>query len=96
MCCSAVIPWAVESWAEYEIRVFAKEGVVEKYANTEHALCVLNHRGDLDWMIGWVFIERIGMLGVSCLLQCMSLCDNVHLFVFSKTMTLFCKFDGFS
>ena len=59
-----VIPWALESWAEYEIRVFAKNGDVKKYANTEHALCVLNHRGDLDWMIGWVFIERIGMLGV--------------------------------
>ena len=39
--------------------------MVEKYANSEHALCVLNHRGDLDWMIGWVLIERIGMLGVS-------------------------------
>ena len=61
---SPVIPWALESWAEYEIRVFAKNGEVEKYANTEHALCVLNHRGDLDWMIGWVFIERVGMLGV--------------------------------
>ena len=61
---SPVIPWALESWAEYEIRVFAKNGDVKKYANTEHALCVLNHRGDLDWIIGWVFIERIGMLGV--------------------------------
>ena len=60
-----VIPWAIESWAEYDIRVFAKEGEVQKYANKEHALCVLNHRGDLDWMIGWVFIERMGMLGVS-------------------------------
>ena len=28
-------------------------------------MCVLNHRGDLDWMIGWVLIERMGMLGVS-------------------------------
>ena len=44
--------------------MFTKNGEVKKYGNTEHALCVLNHRGDLDWMIGWVFIERIGMLGV--------------------------------
>ena len=36
-----------------------------KYKNTEHALCILNHRGDLDWMIGWCIIDRIGMLGVS-------------------------------
>ena len=45
--------------------MYAKEGDLEKYANSEHALCVLNHRGDLDWMIGWVLIERMGMLGVS-------------------------------
>ena len=45
--------------------MFANEGGIEKYANSEHALCVLNHRGDLDWMIGWVLIERVGMLGVS-------------------------------
>ncbi len=62
---SPVIPWALESWAEYDIRVFAKEGLFETFANQEHALCILNHRGDLDWMIGWVFIERSGMLGVS-------------------------------
>ena len=48
--------------------MFAKEGDLEKYANTEHALCVLNHRGDLDWMIGWVLIERAGMLGVSLMI----------------------------
>ncbi|XP_064405458.1 1-acyl-sn-glycerol-3-phosphate acyltransferase gamma-like [Halichondria panicea] len=58
-----IIPWALESWAEYDIRVFAKEGLFETFANQEHALCILNHRGDLDWMIGWVFIERSGMLG---------------------------------
>lgn len=65
LCAHSVLPWALESWAEYDIKVFAKEGDLEKYANSEHALCVLNHRGDLDWMIGWVLIERIGMLGVS-------------------------------
>ena len=39
--------------------------MIKKYQNSEHAICVLNHRGDLDWMIGWVMIERAGMLGVS-------------------------------
>ena len=37
----------------------------KKYQNTEHAMVILNHRGDIDWMIGWVLIERAGMLGVS-------------------------------
>ena len=60
-----VLPWAMQRWANYDIRLFAKEALVHTYANKEHALCVLNHHGDLDWMIGWCLIERIGMLGVS-------------------------------
>ena len=64
---SPVVPWAVQSWANYDIRIFAnKANIAEQYANTEHAICVLNHRGDMDWMIGWCFIERGGMLGVIC------------------------------
>lgn len=55
----------MESWAEYDIKLYGDEEVIEKFGNTEHALAVLNHRGDLDWMIGWVIIDRIGMLGVS-------------------------------
>ena len=60
-----MIPWALQSWANYDIRVFAKDLDIHMYADTEHALCLLNHRGDLDWMIGWCLIERLGMLGVS-------------------------------
>ena len=37
---------------------------MERYQNTEHAIVVLNHPGDLDWMIGWTVIDRVGMLGV--------------------------------
>ena len=59
-----VFPWALESWASYNIKVYGDPDST-KYRNIEHAFCVINHRGDLDWMIGWVLIERIGMLGVS-------------------------------
>jgi len=60
------LPWALESWAGYTINVYGDVDAIKKHKNTEHAICVLNHRGDLDWMIGWVMIERVGMLGVSC------------------------------
>lgn len=60
----SVVPWALESWAGYNIRLFCEDDVM-KYKNTEHALCVLNHSGDLDWMVGWCIIDRMGMLGVS-------------------------------
>ena len=62
-CFSAVIPWTLESWAEYDIRAFGSDYDVG-HANKEHALVTMNHRGDLDWMIGWVIIDRLAMLGV--------------------------------
>ena len=49
--------------------MYGDPDVIKKYHNTEHAFCIINHRGDLDWMIGWVIIERIGMLGVSYLIE---------------------------
>ena len=73
------MPWTLESWAEYDIRVFGDhthDNITTYNAmNTEHALVVLNHRGDLDWMIGWVLIDRMGMLGVSgCVWGCVGVC----------------------
>lgn len=60
-----MIPWALESWANYEIEIYSDIEDPEKFANKESAIVVMNHPGDLDWMIGWVVINRIGMLGVS-------------------------------
>ena len=60
----AVVPWAVQRWANYTIRLYTPEENPEGIANTEHAVVVLNHPGDLDWMIGWSVIDRFGMLGV--------------------------------
>lgn len=62
----AVIPFAIQTWARYDIRIFVKSGEsdVMKHANTEHALCILNHRGDMDWAVGWCINDRIGMLTV--------------------------------
>ncbi len=61
-----VVPWWLESWANYKIRVFVHDKKeVKRWANKEHSLVVLNHSGDLDWMVGWCLIEKLGMLGVS-------------------------------
>jgi hypothetical protein len=59
------MPWCLDYWAEYDIKVYGEVESVLPFINTEHALVVLNHRGDLDWMIGWVLIDRMGMLSVS-------------------------------
>lgn len=65
-----VFPWALESWAGYNVTIYGDPDVIKKYSNTEHAFCIINHRGDLDWMIGWIIIERMGMLGgTKCFLK---------------------------
>ncbi len=39
-----------------------------KALGKENAYCVINHKYDIDWLIGWVFSQRVNMLGVSFLL----------------------------
>lgn len=34
------------------------------YISNEHALVIMNHKYDIDWLMGWIIIERFGMLGV--------------------------------
>ena len=55
----------METWAGYTIRAYADPKYnMLKHCNMESALCVINHRGDLEWMAGFCLIDRIGMLGV--------------------------------
>lgn len=35
------------------------------YISNEHALVIMNHKYDIDWLMGWIIIERFGMLGGS-------------------------------
>ena len=63
-----VVPWALESWANYKIEAYTDDTIPDvnaQIANREHAIVTMNHPGDLDWMVGWVLINRVGMLGVS-------------------------------
>ena len=62
-----MIPWALESWANSTIDTYVDESMSDprNMANKEHAIVTMNHPGDLDWMFGWVVINRVGMLGVS-------------------------------
>ena len=54
----------MESWADYKINLVTDIVDVNNVANSEHAIVTMNHPGDLDWMVGWTVINRIGMLGV--------------------------------
>ena len=31
----------------------------------EHSIVLMNHKYDIDWLMGWILSERLAMLGVS-------------------------------
>ncbi|KAG2314096.1 hypothetical protein Bca52824_017218 [Brassica carinata] len=47
--------WLVDWWALFMI--------ITTPSGKEHALVLCNHRGDIDWLIGWVMAQRSGCLG---------------------------------
>jgi len=38
-----------------------------KYFGKEHAVFIVNHKYEIDWLGAWVINDRIGILGVSFL-----------------------------
>ena len=38
-----------------------------KMIGKEHALSILNHKYDIDWLMGWCLMQRINILGVMLL-----------------------------
>ena len=60
----SVIPWTLNNWCNLELRIF---GVAEDIENIRQAntFTVINHRGDLDWMVGYCVCDRIKTLQVN-------------------------------
>ncbi|CAI5506328.1 unnamed protein product [Closterium sp. Naga37s-1] len=54
--------WLIEWWGRVEVRLYG-DPKDHAYYGKESALCVSNHRSDVDWAIGWVFSQRCGCLG---------------------------------
>ncbi|XP_033211115.1 1-acyl-sn-glycerol-3-phosphate acyltransferase gamma-like [Belonocnema kinseyi] len=52
-----------EWWADLEIVLYSDKEEFKKYYGKEHAYCVMNHSYEIDWLVGWVFCERINILG---------------------------------
>ncbi|KAJ0696339.1 putative 1-acylglycerol-3-phosphate O-acyltransferase [Helianthus annuus] len=56
--------WMVDWWAGVKVQVYADSETLEMMGK-EHALCIANHKSDIDWLIGWVFAQRAECLGSS-------------------------------
>eukprot|EP00054_Salpingoeca_dolichothecata_P013054 m.72650 g.72650 ORF g.72650 m.72650 type:complete len:364 (-) comp20275_c0_seq3:50-1141(-) len=61
--------WLPDYWANVSLRIFAEPEVFKALGN-ESAVAILNHRSDLDWMIGWMIADRFKILGgAKCLIK---------------------------
>jgi hypothetical protein len=53
-----ILVWLIEKWAKVEIKMYG-----DTIPAGETALGLLNHRSDVDWIIGFAFCGRKCLLG---------------------------------
>uniref|UniRef100_A0A1B6DHQ2 Phospholipid/glycerol acyltransferase domain-containing protein n=1 Tax=Clastoptera arizonana TaxID=38151 RepID=A0A1B6DHQ2_9HEMI len=59
----AELVFMAEWWSKSDVYIYIDKDDFKKYYGKEHAYLVMNHRYDIDWLMGWVFCERLGVLG---------------------------------
>ncbi|XP_029042136.1 1-acyl-sn-glycerol-3-phosphate acyltransferase gamma-like [Osmia bicornis bicornis] len=52
-----------EWWSGSDIVIYIDKEEFDKYYGKEHGYLLMNHSYETDWLFGWVFCERIGVLG---------------------------------
>ncbi|XP_066563180.1 1-acyl-sn-glycerol-3-phosphate acyltransferase gamma isoform X2 [Amia ocellicauda] len=57
----------LEWWSGTECTLFTDKATVDKFGK-EHAIVILNHNFEIDFLCGWTICERFGVLGI--LLYC--------------------------
>lgn len=50
-------------WSNSKLYIYCDDEVLKKYVGKEHTLLLMNHSYDIDWLIGWMFCEKSGVLG---------------------------------
>ncbi|KAK1904966.1 1-acyl-sn-glycerol-3-phosphate acyltransferase delta [Dissostichus eleginoides] len=63
-CISSQLVVAVEWWSGTECTLYTDPKCYPLYGN-ENAIAVLNHCSEIDFLCGWTFCERFGVLGSS-------------------------------
>lgn len=54
-----------EWWSGTDVVVYVDKEEFNKYYGNEHGYLLMNHSYEIDWLMGWMFCDRIRMLGVS-------------------------------
>ncbi|CAL4104612.1 unnamed protein product [Meganyctiphanes norvegica] len=53
-----------EWWSGSDVRVYTPESDFKKWG-TEHAIIVMNHTYEVDWLMGWIVADRSQVLGAA-------------------------------
>lgn len=61
--CFAEMVFVADWWSGSKLYVYCDEEVRKKYLGKEHVLLLMNHTYDIDWLIGWMLCEKVGVLG---------------------------------
>ncbi|XP_015513611.1 1-acyl-sn-glycerol-3-phosphate acyltransferase gamma isoform X1 [Neodiprion pinetum] len=52
-----------EWWSGTDVICYINKEEFDKYYGNEHGYLLMNHSYEIDWLVGWMFCERIQMLG---------------------------------
>ncbi|XP_066991804.2 1-acyl-sn-glycerol-3-phosphate acyltransferase gamma [Anabrus simplex] len=52
-----------EWWADTDLYLYIDKDDFKKHYGKEHGYLIMNHRYEVDWIVGWVFCERVKLLG---------------------------------
>lgn len=68
--CLAWFHWSqltvlTEWWSGTDCQLVVEEGEDLSNLGKEHAIVIMNHKYDIDWLMGWILAERHGILGAS-------------------------------
>ncbi|XP_015604950.1 1-acyl-sn-glycerol-3-phosphate acyltransferase gamma [Cephus cinctus] len=52
-----------EWWSGTDVILYIDKTEFDKYFGNEHGYVLMNHSYEIDWLMGWMFCDRIRMLG---------------------------------
>lgn len=52
-----------EWWSGSDLILYSEDENFKKYFGREHGYLIMNHTYEIDWLIGWIFCDQVGVLG---------------------------------
>ena len=65
-----------EWWSGTDVNFYIDQDDLKKYYGKEHGYLIMNHRYEVDWLMGFILCDRVHILGVSNLI-------SIFIFIYS-------------